>query len=109
MKQSRKNCGCTPWDYPQVLENNGNDVLCDGVNAHCFENEMHKAFNASSCDCLPNCNEIRFGAEVSVEQVNAWKECSNADGIFKASCRQKGNSTILVKNKFDFLIKYHAY
>ena len=51
-------CKCIPWNYPSPIGNIS--ALCDRNGAHCFDSQMDDLGLLKGCDCLPNCEEVRF-------------------------------------------------
>ena len=97
-------CGCIPWNFPHPRDNVGNIELCDGIRAHCFQNQMEQSFDKTICDCPANCNEMRFDVTAIAYPINAEKECSTSNSKFIASCRQNNSSNIRVENDINVMI-----
>ena len=98
---SREKCGCSPWDYPQILHEDGSDVLCDGVNAFCFQEAMREQIN---CSCLPNCEMMQYETASYSIPINAKRECSTSNSIIVANCREANNSMFELNNDINILI-----
>ena len=51
IRESRRKCGCTPWNYP--LEESGS--ICDVYGNYCFHQAMKEATTNPTCDCPNDC------------------------------------------------------
>lgn len=83
LRMSRKKCGCTPWNYPLVLEEEENDGLCDVFGNYCFHQAMKESTTKPECDCPNDCRTYGYSITVSASFINEQLNCpSNAKGIF---------------------------
>jgi hypothetical protein len=73
LQESKRICGCTPWNYPHYGTETVTEI-CDGVQAHCFEEMMDKS--NLTCDCLPDCTKLEFKTSVTKKKISPEDECN---------------------------------
>lgn len=72
LRQAEKECGCIPWDYPQLDENI--ELICDGIKTACFQNAM-KGYNETSCQCDPDCEGLVFAISENKFKIDSDTIC----------------------------------
>lgn len=77
LRQAWERCGCIPWNYPHL----GKPAqTCDYRGADCFERIMSNTETSKNCDCLFDCDSIRYSYSVSSTALDIDTLCKkNSD------------------------------
>lgn len=73
LKNAARSCHCIPWNYPNPI--GGVSMTCDLFGATCFEEMMKDKANATGCNCLPDCRDVKFSYNVQEVAMDAKKHC----------------------------------
>ena len=68
LQSSFKECGCYPWNFPQVNQGVDVDSICDAKGTDCFNRHMNHLtsfYYNYNCDCIDSCEEITYTFSVS--------------------------------------------
>ena len=83
LEEALRRCGCTPWNYPLVLEGNQSTLLCDAFGNYCFSKEMKTLSSKSPCTCPNDCKAYTYGVTVSAAWLEPEMYCPKDAGLFK--------------------------
>ena len=71
LSQAVQRCGCHPWDYPIITEQESN--FCDAFGYICFEEMMEN--NTVVCDCPMDCDSVQYSYSIVSTPMTEEKEC----------------------------------
>ena len=71
LSQAVQRCGCHPWDYPIITEQESN--FCDAFGYICFEEMMEN--NTVVCDCPMDCDSVQYSYSIVSTPMTGEKEC----------------------------------
>ena len=77
MKAAAKECGCIPWDLPQMPPHRP----CHDGGAKCFDAALTKATNCFE-DCPRDCSFVNYEYSVIPEKTNYGNLCKDVNVQF---------------------------
>lgn len=83
LRESTKKCGCTPWNYPFLLDDNQTANLCDVFGNYCFTQAMREITIKPPCDCPNDCSSFAYSITVSASFLNEKIHCPKRAGFFE--------------------------
>ena len=83
LRESTRRCGCTPWNFPFILEDSQRPNLCDVFGNYCFIQAMKKIIIQPPCDCPHDCKSFAYSITVSSYFLDEKIHCPKRAGIFE--------------------------
>lgn len=69
LKQSIRNCGCTPWNYMQYNKNE-TSTICDQYGNYCFKRNLEDPELPEACHCPDDCEAVAFTVTESIDDID---------------------------------------
>ncbi len=106
LNQARKVCRCSPWNMPHPPSPEV-PVICDIVGNHCFHKLLQELDLVEGCNCLPDCNTIKFQVIEKETSVGDPKDLCRPEQIGRNSYVNKDK--FLVSTLLEKMMLYPEY
>jgi len=81
IEKATLNCGCRPWSFPDVLNNN--TKICELIGNSCFFATFNSPNTYNTCNCIANCESTTLTTSDSIRSITEWQDlCDNNKVIF---------------------------
>ena len=74
LKQAVESCGCQPWDFPIIADNQF--YVCDVFGNICIERSLKNSSLGLGCHCPMDCDSVSYSYSIVSTPISEKEQCS---------------------------------